>query len=152
VLHAQQQAAPLADPLVVVNGDSLVLADFSPAWQLLADPQVDAVVLGVQVDDANRYGRIEADRAGRLRGFREKTAGSGLINSGVYFFRRRLLAHFPSQRPLSMESDVFPHLLAIDARIRVVECRAPFIDIGTPQTVGQAERFIDQHFRSMVSL
>jgi NDP-sugar pyrophosphorylase family protein len=152
VKHAQRQAAPLADPLVVVNGDSLVLADFSPAWQLLADPQVDAVVLGVEVEDAARYGRIDVDRRGRLRGFREKTPGAGLINAGVYFFRRRVLAHFSSQRPLSMECDVFPHLLAIDADLRVAVCRAPFIDIGTPETAGQADRFIDQHFRSVVPL
>ncbi len=149
-LWAQQQAAPDADPLVVVNGDSLVLADFSNAWSLLADPTVDAVVLGVEVDDAARYGRLEIDGHGRLLRFREKQAGRGLVNAGVYFFRRRLLGKFPHQRPLSMELDVFPRLLAADAKILVAVCQASFIDIGTPDAVRQADLFIDQHFHRVV--
>ncbi len=32
---AQRTAASNADPLVILNGDSLVLADYAPAWRLL---------------------------------------------------------------------------------------------------------------------
>src|SRR5690349_13573062 len=33
--------APSADPFVVVNGDSLVLADYVAAWSALEDPDID---------------------------------------------------------------------------------------------------------------
>lgn len=135
-----------ADPLVVLNGDSLVLADLEPVWRMLEDPRVDGVLLGVEVEDAARYGTLASDGAGRLVGFHEKRAGSGCINAGVYFLRRRLLARFPLMTPLSLEKDVFPLLLARGALLRVAACRAPFLDIGTPETVVQAERFLREHF------
>jgi D-glycero-alpha-D-manno-heptose 1-phosphate guanylyltransferase len=63
----------------------------------------------------------------------------------VYIFRRETIARFPSKRPLSFEYDAFPALLSAGARIAVVACRAPFIDIGTEASLGQAEAFIRQH-------
>ena len=137
-----ERAFPDADPLVVVNGDSLVPAEFDRLGRLLADPAVDGALLGVEVDDAARYGRIDVDAGGRLVGFCEKQPGRGLINAGVYVFRRRLLARFPAVRPLSMELDVFPALLAAGANLRVATTRAPFLDIGTPESFAAAEAFV----------
>lgn len=150
--RAQEQAAPDADVLAAMNGDSLILADFSAAWKILADPRVDGVVLATEVDDARRYGRIEANSAGRLLRLREKQAGGGLVNAGVYFFRRRVLEKFPRRRPLSMELDVFPRLLADGAEFAVAVCQAPFIDIGTPESAGQAGPFIDRNFKGVTPL
>lgn len=135
------------DPLLLANGDSLALADLSSAWRLLADDSVDGVLIGVEMDNASRYGRLKLDAGGRLLRFVEKQPGSGLINAGIYFFRRRLLAAFPQHRPLSMEHDVFPALLAGGANLLVHRCRAPFLDIGTPESLELAEAFVRQHFR-----
>lgn len=41
-----------------------------------------------------------------------------------------------------MEVDVFPSLLARKADLRVVAVDAPFLDIGTPESVVQAESFV----------
>lgn len=135
-----------SDPLLLANGDSLALADLSGAWQLLADESVDGVIVGIEMDDASRYGRLQLGPGGRLLRFIEKQPGSGLINAGIYLFRRRLLAALPNRRPLSMEHDVFPGLLAGGARLMVHACRAPFLDIGTPESLGQADAFVRQHF------
>lgn len=136
--------AALSDPFVVANGDSLVLADVSEALTAIARDGVDGVVLGVEVDDTSRYGSLAVDPAGRLLGFQEKRPGRGLINGGVYFFRRSTLERFPRKEPLSMETDVFPALLAGGADLRVVGVQAPFLDIGTPESVRQAEQFVRQ--------
>jgi len=135
-------AAPRADPLVMVNGDSLLPGDYSAAWTTLRNDAVDGVILAVEVEDASRYGRLQIDTRGRLTGFREKQPGGGAINAGVYFLKRRLLAVVPRAAPLSMEIQVFPHWLARGARIEVHTCQAPFLDIGTPETVALAEEFI----------
>lgn len=143
VLFAAAEA-PLSDPFVVANGDSLVLADVSAALAAIARDGVDGVVLGVEVEDTSRYGSLAMDEAGRLLGFHEKRPGRGLINGGVYFFRRATLDRFPSKQPLSMETDVFPALLAGGADLRVVGVQAPFLDIGTPESVRQAEGFVQR--------
>ncbi|HEV7225877.1 MAG TPA: sugar phosphate nucleotidyltransferase [Pirellulales bacterium] len=140
------QAAGDADPLLLANGDSLALADLTGVWKLLEDPAVDGVVVGLEVDDAARYGGLEVDQAGRLLRFREKQPGGRLINAGVYCFRRRVLASFPRKTPLSMELDVFPAILRQGARLMVHVCSAPFLDIGTPESLGEAESFVAKHW------
>lgn len=139
------------DPLIVTNGDSLLLADLSPVWRQWADETVDAVVLGLEMDDASRYGRLDTDRDGRLLRFSEKQPGAGVINAGTYVFRRHLIDRFPRRAPLSMEHDVFPTLLAEGRRIMVCRCQAPFLDIGTPRSVALADDFIRRHFNTRVA-
>lgn len=145
VLLAARLAAD-GDPLVVTNGDSLLLADLAPVWRQWAADTIDAVVLGLEMDDASRYGRLDVDTAGRLLRFSEKQPGGGLINAGTCIFRRRVIDRFPQRTPLSLERDVFPQLLAEGKRIMVCRCRAPFLDIGTPASVVQADGFIREHF------
>jgi len=102
-------------------------------------------LLGVRVPDASRFGTLKTDEHSRLLGFSEKRPGAGLVNGGVYLFRRAALARFPAQRPLSIEYDVFPALVLQNANIKVVSCDAPFLDIGTESTLAQAGVFIEQH-------
>lgn len=139
-----------AEVFVLANGDSLVLADFAPAWRRLADPNCDGVLLGLEMPDAARYGRLLFDAEGGLVRFQEKQPGAGVINAGVYFLRRRLLKLAPPARPLSMETEFIPALLRQGARLDVCVCSAPFLDIGTPETIELAGEFIADHFLSGV--
>lgn len=132
---------------LVLNGDSLVLADLAPLLRSLEDGQTDGAILGVRVADAARFGAIDIDEGGFLRGFAEKRPGAGLVNGGVYLFRPAVVARFPEGRPLSFEYDVFPALLADGVRIRVVPCDAPFLDIGTEESLAQASEFIKDNVR-----
>lgn len=141
-VHALAGAGDADSDVIACNGDSLVLADFAPLREAMRDPSVDAAILGVQVADATRFGTIEVDGRGFLKHFSEKHPGAGLVNAGVYLFRRATVARFPAKRPLSFEYDVFPYLVSQNARIRVVSCVAPFLDIGTEQSLSQADTFI----------
>jgi NDP-sugar pyrophosphorylase family protein len=40
---------------------------------------------------------------------------------------------------------VFPALIADGARIAVARCEAPFLDIGTEESLAQAEAFVKKH-------
>ncbi|HEX3731257.1 MAG TPA: nucleotidyltransferase family protein [Opitutaceae bacterium] len=131
-------------PWLVANGDSLVFADPHPLLRRLGRDAADAAILGLRVDDASRYGTLEADAAGRLTAFREKRPGAGAINSGVYAFTAAALRDLPAQRPLSFEFDVFP-ALAAQGRVAAETVAAPFLDIGTPASLAEADRFILQH-------
>lgn len=147
---ARANAAPRGGYLVV-NGDSLVLADPRLLVTAAREQAWDAALFGSRVTDARRYGTLETDTAGLLNGFREKGAASGVINVGVYWIGGDCLAHFPQRSPLSFELDVFPELLAGGVRVGVVEVDAPFIDIGTPGSMEKAGAFIAAHLRNGAS-
>jgi D-glycero-alpha-D-manno-heptose 1-phosphate guanylyltransferase len=150
-VFAEQAIENDVETLLLTNGDSLVLADLSPAWQLFENDSIDGVVVGLTLNDASRYGRLEVASDNRLLRFSEKLPGAGVINAGIYLFRRRALSQFPSHAPLSMEHEVFPALLARSARLMVYRCQAPFLDIGTPESVAQADAFIRRHFPLQVA-
>ena len=137
------------DPLVIVNGDSLVFADISGVWPLLERERTDGVLLGVEMPDAGRFGSLDIDAEGRLLGFREKRPGRGVVNAGVYFFKKRLLSQFPDRVPLSMEFDVFPALIAAGARFQVHLTAGEFLDIGTPESLAAAGAFIVRHMAEL---
>ena len=132
------------DPWLVMNGDSLVFADPRPLLAPLAEGRADAALLGLALDDASRYGTLETDAQNRLVAFREKLPGAGVINTGVYAFTGMAIRGMPPKRPLSFETDVFPSLAAT-GRVAVARTAAAFLDIGTPASLAEAERFIVQN-------
>ncbi|MEB3310079.1 MAG: nucleotidyltransferase family protein [Snowella sp.] len=131
---------------LVLNGDSLMVTDLAPLNEYLNDETVDGVILGVSVTDASRFGSLVYDEQKTLLQFAEKRSGAGVINGGVYLLRDRLIQHFPPNVPLSFEYDVFPSLLQQNFCLKVHPVTAPFLDIGTPESLAQAETFIRQYF------
>lgn len=133
--------------VLVTNGDSLIMASLQSVWAAAEDASVDGVLMGLPLKDASRYGTLDVDQDGSLIGFQEKRSGGGLVNTGLYFFREHTLARFPVNETLSMECDVIPALIREKANLRVIRTPpdAPFIDIGTPETVTQGEDFVRRH-------
>lgn len=131
---------------LVVNGDSLVVADTGRLVREARRQGWDAALFGLTVEDARRFGSMDVSEEGLLNGFREKGSVSGIINAGVYWFSPACVTRFPHRLPLSFEVDVFPSLVAGGARIGVMAVEAPFIDIGTPASMSEADAFIQSHF------
>jgi NDP-sugar pyrophosphorylase family protein len=144
-LNAIRDANEKPAAWLVLNGDSLALAPLDEMVRSLADPGIDGAILGVPMPDASRYGTVSQDEGGGLAGFNEKKSGAGVINAGVYLFRASAVEKFPSKTPLSFETDVFPMLIAERARLKVCVTDAPFLDIGTPESLPLAEHFIRRH-------
>ncbi|ATC64103.1 nucleotidyltransferase [Nibricoccus aquaticus] len=127
---------------LVTNGDSLVVADPTPLITALSGSDTKAALMGLELADASRFGSLDLAADGRrLAGFREKRPGQGVINAGVYAFNHATVLAMPEKRPLSFEYNVFPGL-AQEGCVAVHSVSAPFIDIGTPETLVDAERFI----------
>lgn len=130
------------EAVLALNGDSMLLFDFAPMLQSL-EAGADAVLAGVYRDDCARYGSLRVGPGGFLEGFVEKQPGAGLINGGIYLFRKDLMAAFPRGQAMSIECDVWPRLLRAGAKIAVHKVeKAPFLDIGLPETLAQAEEFV----------
>ncbi|MDR3423600.1 MAG: sugar phosphate nucleotidyltransferase [Alphaproteobacteria bacterium] len=137
------------DAVFVTNGDSLIVTPLRNVIEnFLSDKKIDAMIVGKCVPDTSRYASLDIDAESRLIAYREKVPGQGLISAGVYLFRKSLLETFPSEESLSMEYDVIPKLVAEGARILVHQTPedAPFLDIGTPETVTQADVFVRENF------
>jgi D-glycero-alpha-D-manno-heptose 1-phosphate guanylyltransferase len=139
------QLAPWAEVFVVANGDSIVSADIRSPLREFAASGAAIGLIALPMNDCGRYGQVEVDPSGRLKGFREKTPGPGMINTGVYFMRRTIINAMPRIRPLSLEIDIFPELVARGTEIRVYPCQAAFLDIGTPSSLEEAHGFIQEH-------
>jgi D-glycero-alpha-D-manno-heptose 1-phosphate guanylyltransferase len=97
------------------------------------------------VADASRFGTIQQNAQGELAGFREKQPGAGIINAGVYLFRATAISQFADKIPLSFETDVFPALIARRSRLKVCVTNAPFLDIGTPESLPLADEFVQRN-------
>ncbi len=141
-LHAARQSRQAPAVWLVLNGDSLALTDLKLAVAPLAEAATMAVVVGRTVPDAARYGTLGIGASGELLRFEEKRAGSGVINSGIYLLKNSLLGEFSGARPLSFEQDVFPGLIARKLQPKVVVTTAPFLDIGTPESLPEGDAFI----------
>lgn len=145
VLNAIDNCRHNFEAVLVLNGDSLVLADLTPLLNSLQDNSIDGAILGVEVSDARRFGTLKADINDLLIGFQEKKLGAGLINAGVYLFRKKALDNFSREKPISFETEVFPKMLAGNLKIKVITSNAPFIDIGTEDSLKEADLFIENN-------
>lgn len=150
VLNALDQTLVNCENILILNGDSLVLADLGPLFSSLEEESNAVAMLGIRMTDAVRYGTLVTKKGGLLEGFKEKHTGEGLVNAGVYLFRKHILDELPRGQLLSFENDVFPALIKQGFRIKVVEVSAPFIDIGTEESLGCATSFIEQNYKYFI--
>jgi NDP-sugar pyrophosphorylase family protein len=65
----------------------------------------------------------------------------GYINAGIYSMDRRIVDIVPMVGAFSLESDLIPRILD-KVSIHVEETRAPFIDIGVPESYKKAQSYI----------
>jgi D-glycero-alpha-D-manno-heptose 1-phosphate guanylyltransferase len=144
-LNAIRGANEKPQAWIVLNGDSLAPAPLEDFFQALDDDKTEGAILGVHVPDASRFGTISQNERGELTGFNEKKSGAGIINAGIYLFRADVIEDFPEKIPLSFETDVFPSLIAGGVRLKVCVTDAPFLDIGTPESLPLAENFIREN-------
>jgi D-glycero-alpha-D-manno-heptose 1-phosphate guanylyltransferase len=131
-----------ADELLILNGDTLLLADLSEAVIRFRTENLSGLLLAKYVPDSSRYGTL-IFRDGILTEIREKFGpGPGHVYGGIAIFRRAALEDIPVGINLSLETEVLPHLLAQKVAIGVSVVNAPFLDIGTEDSVRLGDRFV----------
>jgi D,D-heptose 1,7-bisphosphate phosphatase len=137
VFHARDR---LDERFLLCNGDSLLDCNLA---QLLAaaaadPPEVTGRAVLRHIEDTSRYGPVAlaGDRITEFSG-RPTPGAPGLINAGIYAFRRRLLDELAPQ--CSLEQDVMPRLVARDA-LRGTLADGYFRDIGIPEDLARAQQ------------
>jgi mannose-1-phosphate guanylyltransferase len=123
-----------ADNVLVFNGDVLAGTDLRAVLRTHRDTEADVTLHLVRVRDPRAYGCVPTDEAGRVLEFLEKTEDppTDQINAGCYVFRRSVLKDIPAGRPVSVEREIFPSLLAAGRRVFGHVDGAYWRDFGTP--------------------
>ncbi len=135
-----------SDYSLVVNGDSILLSQIRPAIHMLKQQAtLDGILFGTPITNAGRFGTLEVNAQQQLTAFREKQPGNGPVNAGVYLLRHTLLANVSTDKESSLEYDCFPQWLAAGKNIGVFAQSAPFIDIGTPETLKRAHELVVEY-------
>lgn len=128
------------DPVMVMNGDTWLEADFAAFLAEYRRAGRMVGVLCVPVDDVSRYGRIEMEADGCVTRFAEKDpdqAGPGWINGGALLLSRAALDLLASESGPSLERD-FLGRLPPGSIHGWRAAGATFIDIGTPDSLAEA--------------
>ncbi|CAN5564285.1 NDP-sugar synthase [soil metagenome] len=125
------------DPVLVLNGDVLSATDAAALVGTHRAVDADVTLELVRVPEPWAFGLVPTEPSGRVTAFLEKPARAedivtDQVNAGCYVFRRRVLDTIPAGRPVSIERETFPALLASGARLHGVVTGAYWRDLGTP--------------------
>ncbi|NIJ14000.1 mannose-1-phosphate guanylyltransferase [Saccharomonospora amisosensis] len=124
-----------ADDAVIFNGDILSGADLGALVDTHRTAGADVTLHLQRVADPSRFGSVPTDGDGRVTAFLEKSAEAPTdqINAGCYVFRRRTIEKMPTGRPVSVERETFPGLLADGAHLQGYVDTSYWLDVGTPE-------------------
>ncbi len=123
----------LEDRFLALNGDILTDLDLGALLRVHEERRARASLALYPVEDSSAYGLVSHDDEGAVTGFREKSgdAVAGEINAGAYVLERSVLDLIPPGREVSLEREVFPHL--IGDGLQGLRLDGYWMDIGTPE-------------------
>jgi mannose-1-phosphate guanylyltransferase len=122
------------DDVLVFNGDVLCGTDLQAVVGTHRNTGADVTLHLVKVQDPRAYGCVPTDATGQVLEFLEKTEDppTDQINAGCYVFRRSVIDSIPEGRPVSVERETFPGLLAAGSRVSGHVDNAYWRDMGSP--------------------
>lgn len=127
---------------IVLNGDSF--CDFDVDLDLLSNNNNNFIFIH-KVRDISRYGEVKINQADNsVSSFIEKkpSSRSGFINAGLYVFVRSVFQNLKNGIFISLEAEILPNLIG---NLKFILCDNGFIDIGTPNSLLEAESFLAEH-------
>jgi mannose-1-phosphate guanylyltransferase len=122
------------DPVLIFNGDVLSGVDLGALIAHHTESGAEVTLHLVEVEDPRAFGVVPTDPAGRVTAFLEKTPNppTNRINAGCYVFRRSVIDAIPTGRPVSVERETFPGLLAAGQLVIGHIDSSYWLDLGTP--------------------
>jgi D-glycero-alpha-D-manno-heptose 1-phosphate guanylyltransferase len=120
------------DHAYIFNGDTYLDLEvdlIEQQWQAKRHP----IIVGRQVPDTARYGRIVVEGERIISFAEKKITGPGLINAGCYVLSRDTLAGFTLNQNFSIETQYFVPEVERSTFCVFVTKTTVFIDIGEPE-------------------
>jgi len=128
----------------VMNGDSYLELNWEKFLQAHIDNKAYVTLACTNVSNAFRFGTVVIDSDQRISCFKEKKNSSkpGIINGGIYCFKKGYLPYHSVGDNFSIETDIFPQL--IDKNIYGFLSTGAFIDIGTAKSFKLAQKTLEK--------
>ena len=122
------------ETVLVFNGDVLTGVDLGALVETHRSADADVSLYLTKVADPRAFGCVPTDAGGRVTAFLEKEPHpvTDQINAGAYVFRRTVVEAIPADRPVSVERETFPSLLAAGATVAGYVDTCYWRDLGTP--------------------
>ena len=147
-------SAGIDSTFLAVNGDVISEIAISELLEVHERVGATATLALTPVADPARFGVVVTDAAGRVEEFVEKPppgeAPSNWINAGCYVMSPEILGLIPADRPVSVERETFPQLVA-EAALYAVGSDAYWLDCGTPEAYLQAHLDLVSGYRGMIA-
>jgi mannose-1-phosphate guanylyltransferase len=122
------------DDVMIFNGDVLSGVDLRALLAIHHDSSADVTLYLTKVANPRAFGCVPTDETGRVTAFLEKDPNpvTDQINAGTYVFKRAVVDSIPVGRPVSVERETFPELLASGAYVAGHVDSTYWRDLGRP--------------------
>jgi NDP-sugar pyrophosphorylase family protein len=133
-------------PFFVLNGDILTSLDLRAMLAYHKEKGGIGTLHLIQVEDPSAFGCVVHDANGKVGAFVEKPkreeAPTNAINAGTYLLEREVLDLIPAGRPVSIERETFPALIAGPRPLYAFTTDDYWIDLGKPEAYLGAHRHV----------
>ena len=119
---------------LVLNGDSICRVNLNDFVKFHKSNNASVSMAITNIENVNEYGSITINDSLEVDRFKEKSVhfkGRGLVNAGIYLFKKEILNQIPSGQKISLEKEVLPSM--IGQKFYGFRTTEKLYDIGTPQ-------------------
>jgi len=125
-------AAPLLnDTFVAMNGDIVTNLDVGRLIETHRNTGGVATIALKEFGVKIPFGHVEVGDSGRVKAFVEKPMLNFMANAGVYVMEARIMDVIPQGKVCSLETEVFPQLIAKGEKIGSYYEAAYWADVGS---------------------
>ena len=133
-------------PFFVLNGDVLTSLDLRAMLAFHRRKGGIGTLHLIRVADPSAFGCVVHDPQGRIEAFVEKPprdqAPTDEVNAGTYLLEREVLDLIPAGRPVSVERETFPAIIAGPRPLYAYTTDDYWIDLGRPEAYLDAHRHV----------
>jgi NDP-sugar pyrophosphorylase family protein len=123
-------------PFFMLNGDVLTSLDLHKMRALHEAKRGMGVLHLIRVDDPSAFGCVVHDSSGKVTAFVEKPkreeAPTNEVNAGTYLLDPAVLDMIPADRPVSIERETFPLIVAGTRPLYAYTTDDYWVDLGNP--------------------
>lgn len=132
---------------LLLNGDTFFKIPLKKIIKFHLDNNLCMTLNLFQFNESNRYGEVILDEFSSVTGLKPKSESTiGYANGGVYMINKNkiynIFKHFEKEK-ISFESDIIPHLIFNDFKVKALKFNKPFLDIGIPKDYRYANIFFN---------
>jgi NDP-sugar pyrophosphorylase family protein len=134
----------LADEFVIIQGDAVADIDYKRFLLFHRQCDADVSIATMRVSDPREFGIVGIESDARISRFQEKPkpeeAFSNLASSGFYILKKKHFDRVPEGEPFDFSRQLFPDLMANNARFYSWEMNSYWVDIGRVQNYLEGNR------------